>query len=167
MSSRNARRKRPLPIDNEDQLSVEPSTSRQRSNVSESLTSESNSNNSIERLTAVMATLLENRERTSLPTGKGDVIPEFDPDNKNQTVLLWCQKVDELREIYRWTEETTIYFATSKLKGLADVWYKSLPTLKFTWEQWKEKLQTAFPFRQDYNADLWEMMNRRKRSDET
>lgn len=165
MSTRAARRKRPLPIENDGSDRDEPLPVRPRSNTSID-TVPSNNNDSIERLTTVMAALIEQRERSSVPTVKGDVIPDFNPDNKNQTILQWCQKVDELREIYKWNEEATIYFATTKLKGLAEVWYKSLPTLKFTWEEWKEKLNTAFPSRQDFNADLQEMMNRRKRPDE-
>lgn len=76
---------------------------------------------SIDRLTAVMTNSLERdveRERPSSFIVRGDVIPEFNPENKNLMVTAWCNKVDELRDIYKWSEEITIYFAMSKLKGL-------------------------------------------------
>lgn len=117
-----------------------------------------------------MASFLENtaeRERSSSSTVRGDVVPVFNPEDRIQTVSTWCQKVDELREIYKWSEEATTYFAMSKLRGLANVWYRSLPSLKFTWGESKEKLESAFPPKQDYYADLQEMIARRKRQEET
>ncbi|KAJ8943142.1 hypothetical protein NQ318_022883 [Aromia moschata] len=89
--------------------------------------------------------------------------PEFNPEAKGQTVETWCRKVDELRAVYKWSEEATIYFAMSKLRGLAEVWYKGLPSVNFTWTEWKEKLELGFPSKRNYHADLQAMMNRTKR----
>lgn len=52
-----------------------------------------------------------------------DVIPIFDPDDANQDVIKWLYKVLDSRNIFRWTEEITIYYALSKLRGLALLWY--------------------------------------------
>ena len=142
------------------------STSPRRSRTSSSTTNES----SIDRLTDVMTNFLEatlHRDRTSSSVVRGDVVPTFDPEDKDQTVLSWCNKIDELREIHSWSEDATIYFAMSKLRGLAEVWYKSLPSIKFSWEEWKQKLELGFPTKRNFNADLQDMMNRRKRQDET
>lgn len=122
----------------------------------------------INRLTEVLANFVSStvsQEKSS--EVKGDVVPSFDPENKTQTIYNWCSKVDELRFIYKWSEEATICFATTKLRGLAEIWYQSLPTVKFTWNEWKQKLQEAFPSQSNYFGDLQEMMAREKRPDET
>ncbi len=51
-------------------------------------------------------------------TPKGDTLSEFNPKDKNQEAELWCNKVDELCEVYKWSEEATIHFVLSKLKDL-------------------------------------------------
>lgn len=72
-----------------------------------------------------------------------------------------------MRDIFKWSESATIYHALSKLQGLAEVWYKGLPTVKLTWNEWKEKLKTAFPSKREFYEDLRAIMRRRKRPDET
>lgn len=145
-----------------DMADERPQPSRARRSSSSSATQ------SIERLTEIMADFIKSTDNRSkgLMT-KGEVVPSFDPDDKEHHSLSWCNKVDELREVFGWSEEATIYFALSKLRGLAEVWYKGLPTVKFTWEQWKEKIQTAFPSRKDYYEMLGDMMRRRKQPAES
>lgn len=160
-------RKRALTVsDQSSDLHAEEQGPPQQRNRSFSRTTDE----SIDRLTAVMANFIETtteRERPSTSTMKGDIVPTFNPEDKGQTVVSWCQKVDELREIFNWSEEATIYFAMTKLRGLAETWYKSLPSLKFTWGEWKLKLIEGFPSKRNYCADLQEMLHRRKRPDET
>lgn len=130
--------------------------------------SASSNDTAIERLTEVMASFIKSTDsRPKSVISKGEVVPIFDPEDRDQTSVNWCNKVDELREVFNWSEEATIYFALSKLTGLADVWYKSLPTIKFTWQQWKEKLQEAFPSQTDFHETLGDMMRRKKRPEET
>lgn len=108
--------------------------------------------------------------RTSGTTGvipRGDVVPPFDPEDKGQNADKWCQKVDELRQVFGWSEEATIYLALSKLRGLAETWYKGLPTIKFSWDEWKTKICAAFPSKLDYYISLCEMMRRRKLPNES
>ncbi|KYB29884.1 hypothetical protein TcasGA2_TC031567 [Tribolium castaneum] len=96
----------------------------------------------------------------------GDAIPYFDPSNTEFNSERWCNKVDECRAVFHWTEETTVYFAITKLKGMAEVWYRSLPTMMRTWDEWKIQLQTAFPAQTDYYSMLKRMMARKKKIDE-
>lgn len=128
----------------------------------------SGTNESIDRLADIMASFIKATEKKSAGgTTKGDVVPSFDPESLEQSAESWCKKVDELREVFGWSEDATIYFALAKLSGLAEVWYKGLRTIKFTWEEWKEKLQTAFPSKRDFYEALGEVMRRRKRPDES
>lgn len=136
---------------------------------SSSLTDESiRSDDTISKLADAMAHALKN---VSLPGPsrmiRGEVVPIFDPTDINQNVEDWCNKVDEIREIFHWSDDVTIFNAISKLHGLANVWYKGLKSVKFTWNEWKEKLRRAFPAQRDYNALLEEMMARKKKPNET
>lgn len=123
---------------------------------------------SVERLAGIMETLLQTSNVTAkVGMAKGDVVPAFNPEDREQSSERWLNKVDELREIFHWSEEATIYFALSKLKGLAEVWYKGLSSMKFTWEEWKQKILVAFPSTRDYYEMLSDMFRRRKRFDES
>lgn len=157
------RRKRELPSTSKE---IERCTSPQRSRDSSRT-----SDDSIDRLTTAMTPFFEHPQqqmKANATVVGGDVVPVFNPENNQRlTVAEWCQKVDELSEIYQWSEETTIYYAMSKLKGLAEIWYKSQPTIKLTWEQWKQKLEIEFPTNRDYCTELHEMLNRKKTPDES
>lgn len=132
-----------------------------------STTSGTNSNDSVERLANLMASFIQNTNSASVGSARADVVPEFDPENREQSSETWITKVDELRQIFNWSENTTIYFALSKLKGLAEVWYKGLQTMKYTWDEWKHNILMAFPSARDYYGILSEMMRRKKLPHET
>lgn len=120
-----------------------------------------------ESLTSVMASFVEkisNNQQDLM--AKGESVPTFDPNDYNQASTSWCNKVDELRKIFGWSEEVTIYLALAKLRGLAETWYKGLSSLTNTWEEWKRKLQAAFPPQRDMYETLGKMMRRRKRREE-
>lgn len=122
---------------------------------------------SVQQLTeALMSLVAHTSTKTVKTTIRGEVVPTFDPENREQNADKWCHHVDELREIFHWSEEATIYYALSKLCGLAEIWYKSLPTLKFSWSEWKLKIKAAFPSKRDYYETLSDMMRRKKQGNE-
>ncbi|KAJ0178256.1 hypothetical protein K1T71_006079 [Dendrolimus kikuchii] len=90
-----------------------------------------------------------------------NVIPEFDPLSKEQTMLVWITKIEECAEIYGWSEKEIIHYALPKLTGVAKTWYQGLPTLMHTWGEWKKKLIESFPCREDYAELLTEMLSKR------
>ncbi|XP_052753698.1 uncharacterized protein LOC128201270 [Galleria mellonella] len=96
-----------------------------------------------------------------------NVIPEFDPAKRNQTIDTWILKVNECAAIYNWTERQIIHYALPKLVGLAQKWYQGLPTLLFTWEEWQNKLHLAFPSAENYGQLLTEMLACKARFDES
>ncbi|CAH2218043.1 jg26686 [Pararge aegeria aegeria] len=96
-----------------------------------------------------------------------NVIPEFDPLSKEQTVNIWLDKVDECSEIYSWSEKRTIHYALPKLTGLAKTWYQGLPSIKHTWVEWKAMLRESFPATENYAELLTDMLNRRVRPGES
>lgn len=96
-----------------------------------------------------------------------NVVPEYDPANRAQTIECWLKKVNECAVIYGWDEKQIVHFALQKLVGLAKKWYEALPTVVFTWEGWQTKLRKAFPSEDNYGRLLEEMLNRTSRNDES
>lgn len=95
-----------------------------------------------------------------------NILPEFDPSNKNQRMDVWLRKVNECASVYGWDDKTIIHFSMQKLQGLAKVWYQSLNTILFTWPEWQEKLIKAFPSEQNYGQSLEDMLRRRSKYNE-
>lgn len=127
----------------------------------------SETSTAVEQLTNAMRDVFANltlgNQRPTTSTGfKGAAVPYFDPEDTKQDVEMWCHKIDQLRDVFRWTEDAAIYHALSRLRGLAETWYRSLKDVKYSWEEWKEKLKRAFPSKRDYAEKLDEMMRRRK-----
>lgn len=60
-----------------------------------------------------------------------NVVPEFDPSQRNQTIDMWLAKVSGCSSIYNWTERQTIHYAHPKLVGLTQRWYQGQPNLLF------------------------------------
>lgn len=87
-----------------------------------------------------------------------NVVPEFDPSKRSQTMDMWISKVNECAQIYGWTERQIIHYALPKLAGLAQKWYQGLPSLLFSWTEWQNKLRLAFPSGENYGQLLTEML---------
>lgn len=87
-----------------------------------------------------------------------NVIPEFDPAKRNQTIDMWISKVNECAKIYNWTDRQTNHYALPKLTGLAQKWYQGLPSLLFTWTEWQSKLKLAFPSDENFGQLLTDML---------
>lgn len=95
-----------------------------------------------------------------------NILPDFDPSNKNQRMDVWLRKVNECATVYGWDDKTTIHFSMQKLQGLAKTWYESLNTILFNWSEWQEKLIKAFPCEQNYGQSLEDMLRRKSRYNE-
>lgn len=96
-----------------------------------------------------------------------NVVPEFDPLSKEQTIDAWLDKIEECAEIYSWNEKQKIHYALPKLTGHARTWYQGLPSIKHTWSEWKVMLKDSFPATENYADLLMEMLNRRARPGES
>ncbi|XP_064292537.1 uncharacterized protein LOC135309870, partial [Plodia interpunctella] len=105
--------------------------------------------------------------QTSNKLSLSNVVPEFDPLSKDQTIVAWLTKVEECADIYDWDEREIIHFALQKLTGVAKQWYQSQSTVLYNWTQWKRKLIESFPCRQDYAELLSEMLAKHVRYNES
>lgn len=97
----------------------------------------------------------------------GNVIPEFDPMVKGQTIHIWLKKVEECAKLYKWGDDQIIHYALPKLAGVARTWYQALPTMSFSWPEWKTKLVDSFPSSDDYAELLTEMLSKRVKYNES
>ncbi|KAG6458358.1 hypothetical protein O3G_MSEX010822 [Manduca sexta] len=125
------------------------------------------SNNSTDNMTYLLLTELMNsfvnnsrHEGNKFPL-LGNVIPDFDPMVKGQTIQMWLNKVDECAKLYKWGDDQIIHYALPKLVGVAKTWYQTLPTMSFSWLEWKNKLTESFPCSEDYAEMLTEMLSKR------
>lgn len=110
----------------------------------------------LDKFLSILQTV-KSSDRSKL-TFNTNIVPEFDPMAKEQTVLTWLTKVEECAEIYGWEDREIIHYALPKLSGVARSWYQNLPTMMFTWPEWKKKLIESFPVREDYAELLTEML---------
>lgn len=161
---------------------IHNSTSRKRSkpgNRSESASDSSEDQQSGRRTSATsrllrkrskfgdLIAVLNKSNRTPFTQGSQNIIPEFNPQSKNQSMKDWILKINESATVYGWTETQTIFFALPRLSGLAKKWYDGLTSVGYTWKQWQEKLLRAFPCEENYGDILAEMLARKSRKNET
>lgn len=138
----------------------------------------SKANNEVALATRSEASLLEKLVNTLSDRGGAtnqgigmhaaqNIIPDFDPQGKIQTMKEWLAKIDELAHVYGWSERQIIFYALPKLRGLAKRWYDGLTSVKYTWVEWRDKLSAAFPCEHNYADMLSEMLSRKTRRNET
>lgn len=126
--------------------------------------------NDVTLLEKLVSALTERGNTTPQGTGMHgaqNIIPDFDPQGKVQTMREWIAKIDESAHVYGWSERQIIFYALPKLRGLAKRWYDGLTSVKYTWAEWREKLIAAFPCELNYADLLSEMLNRKTRRNET
>ncbi|KAH6941793.1 hypothetical protein HPB50_023599 [Hyalomma asiaticum] len=93
---------------------------------------------------------LQSQQAAAMPViGAGEssrLVPLFGPTSLDSpTVDTWIRRVDDLAEVYRWTDRVTSCNALARLDGPAKMWYDSLQSVNKTWPEWKAELKRAFP----------------------
>ena len=134
-----------------------PSTSPEDNHVSRSNVND----NTQLLLTELIKSISNNRPEGNKFPMLGNVIPEFDPMVKGQTIDIWLSKVEDCARLYKWGDDQTIHYALPKLSGVAKTWYQTLPSMSFSWPEWKIKLIESFPSSDDYAELLTEMLSKR------
>ncbi|GJQ88225.1 hypothetical protein Trydic_g13216 [Trypoxylus dichotomus] len=97
----------------------------------------------------------------------GEILEPFDPEDKDQNVSRWIAKIDQHGAIHGWSKYERACYMQAKLRGAARAWYNRLTDYDHSWEEWKRLLQAAFPRHHDYASQLEELVERKKREDET
>ncbi|XP_048487154.1 uncharacterized protein LOC119694200 [Plutella xylostella] len=120
----------------------------------------------LEGLVNVLKNFKNTNERDKFPV-LHNVIPEFDPLCKEQSIDVWLHKIEECAKIYGWDESQITHYALPKLTGVAKSWYQGLPSLMFSWPEWQTKLRETFPSRINYAEILTDMLGRKVRYGES
>lgn len=110
---------------------------------------------------------IEGKQRAVQGYSGQNVIPEFDPQAKTQSIKDWLSKINETAAVYGWSEKQIIYYSIPRLAGLSKRWYDGLTTIKFSWDEWQRKLLKAFHCEDNYGDLLTEMLSRKSRRNET
>lgn len=97
----------------------------------------------------------------------GQPIPPYDPSEQLNSIEDFIQNIDEHAALNNWNEATTIFVATTNLKGLAKTWFQSLKRSALSWEEWKSLLRETFPEEVNYAGLLRKVVSRVKRPEET
>lgn len=72
------------------------------------------------------------------------IIPSYDPGNTCYNVRSWLEQVDNLREIYGWSDVLTVHYASLRLKGTAYLWYKNIGCPIRTFGDFRKMLEDRF-----------------------
>lgn len=75
--------------------------------------------------------------------------------------------MEECAQLYKWGDDQIIHYALPKLSGVSRTWYQSLPSMSFSWTEWKYKLRESFPSTDDYAELLNEMLSKRVKFNES
>lgn len=85
-------------------------------------------------------------------------LPSFNPDDRTDTVQVWCRHVEELKSEYQLNERETLNLARKNLKGRAADWAKRNYTTLTTWEELKKSIIQTFSDETRYYDDLTAFM---------
>lgn len=81
-------------------------------------------------------------------------LPSFDPDDRTDTVQIWCRHIEELKSEYQLNERETLNLARKNLKGRAADWARRNYTTLTSWEEIKTNLIQTFADESRYYDDL-------------
>lgn len=150
---------------------VSSSSSASTSSTTSTDSSDTNTSQSTKRLRRKLKNLqnrlnvVENRATINVggQVGQGEeyVIPVFDPQRSDQSIVTWTRRVDELARTYKWNDVTTVKLVANRLRGMARRWYDTQDQLRVSWTEMKTLLEKQFkkpmPFSKLFkNAALYE-----------
>lgn len=96
-----------------------------------------------------------------------ETIPEFDPDTASITAREWIRIIDHLAQKKKWTKEERKYHMSQKLVGVGRQWYLAMNNVDCSWQILKQQFISAFPSDMDYCKLLHNMMERKKKKEES
>ncbi|XP_055687650.1 uncharacterized protein LOC129797825 [Lutzomyia longipalpis] len=94
-----------------------------------------------------------------------DLIPAFRPGEDETTTEEWIENLESMREIYEWTDQQVLLYASIRLKGAAKKWHSTTKTK--TWDEFKRELMKAFPEKINVGRIIKEIQGRKRKRDET
>lgn len=89
------------------------------------------------------------------------MLPDFDPINQTVTSTQFIDKIEKLRQMHAWSDQTSLFAVHHKMKGVAKMWIDALPIVT-TWEEFKRVFFKDFPCRVSIADIHRELMSRRR-----
>lgn len=81
-------------------------------------------------------------------------VPAFDPDDRTDTIEVWCRNLDELKTECELTDRETLNLSRKHLRGRAAEWARRNYTTLTTWPELKTRLIETFADEARYYDDL-------------
>ncbi|XP_036318773.1 uncharacterized protein LOC118733478 [Rhagoletis pomonella] len=68
--------------------------------------------------------------RRSVVREINDILPDFNPCKEDMTSMQFVERVEQLKDAYRWNDSVLLFAIQSKFKGVAKLWVDSQPIFK-------------------------------------
>ncbi|KAG6460559.1 hypothetical protein O3G_MSEX012058 [Manduca sexta] len=85
-------------------------------------------------------------------------IPAFDPDDRTDTIQIWCRNIEELKTEYDLTDREILNLTRKNLKGRAADWARRNYCILTNWSELKTGLIETFADEARYYDDLTQFM---------
>lgn len=94
------------------------------------------------------------------------MIPDFHPIKQSVTSIQFVDKIEKLRQLHGWSDDTILFAVHHKMKGVAKLWIDALPVME-TWADFKQLFLKDFPCRVSMADVHRELMARRRNNSES
>ncbi|XP_028162479.1 uncharacterized protein LOC114354343 [Ostrinia furnacalis] len=81
-------------------------------------------------------------------------VPPFDPDDRADTIKVWCDSLNDLKREYELTDREILNLSRKNLRGRAAEWSRRNYTTLTTWSELKTRLVETFADEARYYDDL-------------
>lgn len=96
-----------------------------------------------------------------------ETLPEFDPEHSQLTAREWTKLVSVIAQKKNWTKEEKKYHMSQKLVGVGRQWYLTTNRSDTPWNVLRNQFIAAFPSDMDFYKLLSNMMERKKKKEES
>ncbi|KAJ2937269.1 hypothetical protein O0L34_g18671 [Tuta absoluta] len=85
-------------------------------------------------------------------------VPTFDPDDRTDTIQVWCRNLEELKTEYTLSDREILNLSRKHLRGRASEWARRNYTTVTKWPELKDGLIETFSDESRYDDDLTQFM---------
>nr|XP_033331391.1 uncharacterized protein LOC117223292 [Megalopta genalis] len=106
------------------------------------------------KLTAALTDAIRAGSKRAKQFTNDKIIPGFDPEVRDASVLEWLRKINELAVVCNWEETDKVFYAVGKLQGIVKQWYDSLTSPPLVWDVFSELISTQFAEEENFGKLL-------------
>ncbi|CAG9814717.1 unnamed protein product [Phaedon cochleariae] len=94
------------------------------------------------------------REQSKSTVNTTVSIPTFDPDSEDDEVNLWCEEIEKLGDMFKWSGYELLIRGASGLIGEAKDWFMKWKPVEKTWENFKSEICSLYPAKKNLSQKL-------------